>query len=146
MGGRAPGPHPRGDWGGLAGGGGVSSPIPRGEVERSGRGGGYPGPYRGGGRLRGLAGGGLQTQAQGGLQTQACRGGGCVSQHALRQIPPADGYCCGRYASYWNVFLLLNVIATSQKGGNFVRGRIELMANSGLLNTGVKCRLAPHVR
>ena len=22
--------------------------------------------------------------------------------------PPADGYCCGRYASYWNAFLLQN--------------------------------------
>ena len=21
--------------------------------------------------------------------------------------PPADGYCCGRYASYWNAFLLI---------------------------------------
>ena len=21
--------------------------------------------------------------------------------------PPPDGYCCGRYASYWNAFLLL---------------------------------------
>ena len=21
-------------------------------------------------------------------------------------IPPADGYCCGQYASYWNAFLL----------------------------------------
>ena len=21
--------------------------------------------------------------------------------------PPGDGYCCGRYASYWNAFLLL---------------------------------------
>ena len=36
--------------------------------------------------------------------------GGCVSQHALgetppRQTPPADGYCSGRYASYWNTFL-----------------------------------------
>ena len=32
-----------------------------------------------------------------------------VFQHALRQTPPppADGYCCGRYASYWNAFLLL---------------------------------------
>ena len=32
----------------------------------------------------------------------------CVSQHALRQtppLPPADGYCCRRYASYWNAFL-----------------------------------------
>ena len=47
---------------------------------------------RGGGRLRGLA-GGLQAHTQGG-----------VSQHALSQTPP-DGYCCGRYASYWNAFL-----------------------------------------
>ena len=32
--------------------------------------------------------------------------GGGVSQHALRQTPQsADGYCCGRYASYWNAFL-----------------------------------------
>ena len=28
-----------------------------------------------------------------------------VSQHALRQTPPADGYCCGQYASYWNALL-----------------------------------------
>ena len=28
-----------------------------------------------------------------------------VSQHALRQTPPADGYYCGQYASYWNAFL-----------------------------------------
>ena len=43
------------------------------------------------------------------LSTGGCPGpgpGGGVSQHALRQTPPADGYCCGRYASYWNVFLL----------------------------------------
>ena len=61
------------------------------------RGGGRsPGPHPGG-RLRGLAGVGLQAHNPGG-----------VSQHALRQTtpPPADGYCCGRYASYWNAFLL----------------------------------------
>ena len=23
----------------------------------------------------------------------------------LADTPPADGYCCGRYASYWNAFL-----------------------------------------
>ena len=41
-----------------------------------------------------------------GVQAQA-RGGG-VSQHTLNQTPPpADGYCWGRYASYWNAFLLL---------------------------------------
>ena len=25
--------------------------------------------------------------------------------------PPADGYCCGRYASYWNAFLFIFVFA-----------------------------------
>ena len=40
--------------------------------------------------------------------------GMCVSQHALRQTPPrADGYCCGRYASYWNAFLFVCVSRNS---------------------------------
>ena len=26
--------------------------------------------------------------------------------------PPADGYCCGRYASYWNALLLLPEFTT----------------------------------
>ena len=39
--------------------------------------------------------------------------GGLVSQHALRQPPPGrDGYCCGRYASYWNVFLFVYFFIT----------------------------------
>ena len=56
----------------------------------------FPGPHPRG-NLRGLTRGGLQAHTQGG-----------VSQHALRQrqTPQADGYCCGRYASYWNAFLL----------------------------------------
>ena len=80
--------------------------MPRGRL--GGLGGGSPGPYPGG-RLRGLARAGLQAHTRGeversgpGLGVQA-QGG--VSQHALRQTPPADGYCCGRYASYWNAFL-----------------------------------------
>ena len=36
------------------------------------------------------------------------RGG--VSQHALRQTP-SDGYCHGQYASYWNAFLWLKILA-----------------------------------
>ena len=31
-------------------------------------------------------------------------GGGC-----LVETPPRDGYCCGRYASYWNAFLFFSV-------------------------------------
>ena len=46
--------------------------------------------------------------------------------------PPADGYCCGRYASYWNAFLLLNIfglphlfpthidVETDQHEANFI--------------------------
>ena len=32
-----------------------------------------------------------------------------------RQRPPSDGHCSGRYASYWNAFLFLNV-TTEEKG------------------------------
>ena len=46
--------------------------------------------------------GGLQAHTWGGLQAQT-QG---VSQHALRQTFPADGYCWGWYTSYWNAFLL----------------------------------------
>ena len=64
---------------------------------------------------------GVQAQARGGVQAQA-QGcvqalGECVSQHAVRQtLPPppaADGYCCGRYTSYWNAFLFHKVSVAS---------------------------------
>ena len=63
------------------------------------------------GRLGGLA-GGLSRPTPGGrlggvqAHTWGVQAQGCVSQHALRQTPPADGYCCRRYTSYWNAFLL----------------------------------------
>ena len=56
------------------------------------------------GKLRGLA-WGVSMPTPGGSPGPHLR----VSQHALsalRQTPPADGYCCGWYASYWNAFLL----------------------------------------
>ena len=78
----------------------VSRPEPRGEVEGSGLG-GSPGPHPGG-KLRGLAHtwgspgphpGSLQVHTWGGIP--AC---------TEADTPPADGYCCVRYASYWNAF------------------------------------------
>ena len=33
--------------------------------------------------------------------------GGACSRGCLVETPPPDGYCCGRYASYWNAFLFL---------------------------------------
>ena len=80
-------PIPRGGCWGPDRGMSVHAPIPKGEVGGS-CGGVCPGPHLGG------------AQAWGG-----------VSQHALRQTPPADGYCCGRYASYWNAFLLFMLSA-----------------------------------
>ena len=96
--------------------GGISRPTPRGEVEGSGWGGGglqahtqgrswvwlggSPGPHPGG-RLRGLA-RGSPGHTQGGVPAQA-RGGIPAWTEA---DPPPDGYCCRRYASYWNAFLL----------------------------------------
>ena len=43
------------------------------------------------------------------LPVRACsRGGACSQGCVCVETPPkADGYCCGRYASYWNAFLLL---------------------------------------
>ena len=83
----------RGSWEAWLGGG--SRPTPRGEVEGSGW-------------------GGLQAHTQGGSwgvwtggSPGPHPGGVYPSMHWGRPPPPqADGYCCGRYTSYWNAFLL----------------------------------------
>ena len=89
---------------------GVARPRPGGDLLE-----GYPGP------------GGVQVQAQGG-----CPGpGGCVSQYALRQTtpppPPADGYCCGQYASYWNAFLFLSMYSYLWSGMNRIKPLGEIV-------------------
>ena len=51
--------------------------------------------------------------AQGGSAPGGCllRGGGGGVGLWRPSPPKADGYCCGRYASYWNVFLfILNLL------------------------------------
>ena len=76
-----------GSWGSGWGG---SRPTPKGEVEKS--------------DLRGL-----QAHTWGGVSRLTSRGspgphpGGCIP--ACTEADPPDGYCCGRYASYWNTFL-----------------------------------------
>ena len=59
----------------------VSRPTAKGEVEGDLAKGGVPAPGEG-----------------------ACSGGG------VWRPPPRDGYCCGRYASYWNAFLFTTVV------------------------------------
>ena len=53
---------------------------------------GVPGPHLGG----------LQAHTQGGLQAHTQ---GCIPAYTEAHLPPADGYCWGQYASYWNAFL-----------------------------------------
>ena len=54
-----------------------------------------PGPHPRG-RLRGLV---------RGLSRPTPRRGVCIPACTEADTPQADGYCCGRYASYWNAFL-----------------------------------------
>ena len=87
---RSPGPHPGGRLRGLATGGGSPGP------HTGGGGRGSPGPHPGR-RLRGLATGGVSRPTHRWGCIPACTGG---------RPPPADVYCCGRYASYRNAFFL----------------------------------------
>ena len=61
--------------------------------------------------------GGIPAWLQGGLLLGGgllpggtCSGGGACLETPLK----ADGYCCGRYASYWNAFLFEAVAALNQ--------------------------------
>ena len=58
--------------------------------------GGSPGPHPGG-RFRGLAWGG----------SPGPHPGGCIPACTEADPLPSRRYCCGRYASYWNVFLFV---------------------------------------
>ena len=41
-------------------------------------------------------------------------------------IPPADGYCCGRYASYWNAFLFDSIFAHFCRGKEIALGNCKM--------------------
>ena len=48
----------------------------------------------------------------------ACSGGCLVAGVCMvwgkglpGETPPPDGYCCGRYASYWNAFLFNSILS-----------------------------------
>ena len=97
---------PREELGGYGWGGGLQA-SPREELGGYGWGGGLQAHTQGG--ALGSGQGGLQAHTRGGGIQAKAMGGGGQSQYALRQThpppPPADGYCCGQYASYWNAFL-----------------------------------------
>ena len=88
-------PYSRSGWGG-------SRPTPKGEVE-----GDLVQAHSQGGKLRGIW---FRPHPRGKLRG-ICLGGACsrgclVLGEFLVETPLPDGYCCGRYASYWNAFLL----------------------------------------
>ena len=74
--------------------------------------------YRGGAIPACIAGGIPACLAAGGVCSRgsapggACSGGVC-SGGCGDPPPKADGYCCGRYASYWNAFLFHQFIRSS---------------------------------
>ena len=63
--------------------------------------GGVPGPLGGGVWSRGVP--GPRGTCSGGMPSS----GGCLME------TPQNGYCCGRYASYWNAFLLNLIVGYS---------------------------------
>ena len=125
-------------------GGGFSRPTPWGEIGGLARGISRPTP-RGGLRE------GLQAHTQGGPDPGGSRSRpGGVSQQALRQTPPpqADGYCCGRYTSYW-IFRSVcqefcsrggGVLQAHTQGGNWGSGQGGLQAHTqgGSLGEGLQ--------
>ena len=91
--------------------------------------GGSPAPHPGG-RLRCLARGGSPGSPHpgGGSPGPHLAWGVYPSMHWGKPLPPADGYCCGRYASYWNAFLFgiifaencMKIIISGLGGGAFL--------------------------
>ena len=94
--GGSPGPHPGGKLRGLAW-------APRGEVEGSGLGELQAHTQRG--ISRPTPGGGLQAHTQGSPQV------GIPACTEADTPLPADGYCCGWYASYWNASLFYALLS-----------------------------------
>ena len=89
---------------------GVSRPTPKEEVEGDQAGGASrPTPK---GEVQAIWPGGLQALTQGGYLLWGCLLWGVPAPGGLPALggvetPPRDGYCCGRYVSYWNAFLFL---------------------------------------
>ena len=67
--------------------------------------------------------------------------GGCLLRgvcSALRHPPPRrDGYCCGRYASYWNAFLLKLLLGEQPTDDN--KAYDDVGAKSNICNINQDC-------
>ena len=81
----------------------ISRPTPTGRLRGHAR--GSPGPHPGG--FSRLTPGGVSRPTPRGVCIPACT-------EADTPLPPADGYCCGWYASYWNAFLLIKYLLQAE--------------------------------
>ena len=86
---RFSGPHSRGKFRGIWLGGGLQA-------------------HTQGGKLRGIwSRPTLKGEVEGYLVQAHTQGGSWGGSGPGPPHPPRDGYCCGRYTSYWNAFLLM---------------------------------------
>ena len=86
---------------------GCLDPGPGGRLGGSGQGGVFK-PRPG----RGCPGPGLGGPGPGWGVSRPRSRGMCIPACTESDPPPADGYCCGWYASYWNAFLLQDKVAS----------------------------------
>ena len=94
-----------GSWGGSGQGEGLQAHTQGGSWGGSGQG-DVSRPTPGG--LQAHTQGGVSRPTPGGVSWPTPRG---VSISACTETDPPDGYCCGRYASYWNAFLLQRMLS-----------------------------------
>ena len=55
-----------------------------------------------------------------------------------RHLPPADGYCCGQYVSYWNAFFLNNFISSVQTHSTWIHVQTGLSLKIFIWNSKSK--------
>ena len=80
----------------------------------------------------------------GGAWSQGGSGpGGCLVRGVPGGDPLPDGYCYGRYVSYWNAFLLVIIIGTTtQSSFNFLSLSASTVTKfSRIENNGIKFQL-----
>ena len=80
--------------------------------------------------------------------------GWCLLQGGAWWRPPPDGYCCGRYASYWNAFLFTLLNLDSKPNGyvtlcrsfHTAGSQIQIPILTANCTNGIRIRVRTQVR